>query len=203
MMSINDEKYAMFGDYRLPKRAISALKAAGVIKPFQLDQFTMTDLREIPGVGAEARKVIKRVRKSREEEDELDELDLGDYSDDDDYSEEEDEPLSITMTLTENDPALGPHRLDRKHFEWLDNVLKLQMVIDGRPVQTIEQLFVMFWKAHYNNDPTRGGTRGVVQPGAGPAGGGQVISGSTVGPAENSYVPIISAVPGARTVSNG
>lgn len=201
-MSTHDEKYAMFGEYRLPKRAISALKSTGVLKPFQLDNFTMTELREIPGFGQEARKEVARVRKCQKEEDELDELDLGDY-DDDDYSEELSKPLSITMTLKQGDPALGPHRLDRKHFEWMDNVLAQGIDVNGQLVTTPEQLFVVFWKAHFNNDPTRGGTRGITQPGGGPAGGGQQIGGSTVGAAVQSFTPIISALPGARTVNNG
>lgn len=57
-------KKAKFGPYVFPSRAMNALKAVGIKRPESLNEFTMTQLRAIPGFGDESMKQVAKFRRT-------------------------------------------------------------------------------------------------------------------------------------------
>lgn len=140
-----------YGPYRITERAVNALTAYGVENPEDLDNFTLTELRAIPGFGSLA---VKAVRVYRDFLKSVDDQMI-------DLSEPEPEPevlpqINICLQVTET----GPFR--RRHYEWVQNVLKnFSDPGTGNPMETESDFMAFIIRLMYSKDSSKGGTVGV------------------------------------------
>lgn len=140
-----------FGPYRFSQRAVNALEKYGVEDPDDLNNFTMTELRAIPGFGNESMIVVRAWRAfNKSQEGEID-LSL-------DKPEEPPPPPQINICLQVT--KTGSFRL--RHYEWVQNMIKnFQDPGNGIVIETESDFIAYLISVFYGADPTKGGTRGV------------------------------------------
>ena len=144
-----------YGPYQLAQKSITVLEAYGMQGPEDLENFKLTDLRKIPGFGAEA---CKEVRKHRDFEKFRNGGKTGiDLS----IEEEKPEPvelpqINVCLQVTKS----GPFRL--RHYEWVHNVIKnFSDPGTGITLSDESDLMTLLIVKMYAADPSKGGTRGV------------------------------------------
>lgn len=169
---VEGANFIYYGPYQLPQRAVKALEDFGVLNPSDLDTFTMTELRKIPGFGTESCKVVREWRDYQKHREVID-LSM---------PESEPEPeallqLNICLEVTKS----GPFR--RRHYEWIYNMLaNFTDTSSGNPLKDESDFIAYLIRTFYGADATKGGTRGVATK------KGDVVSGAPL----DDYRPRVS-----------
>ena len=140
-----------YGPYLLSQRAVTALEKFGVEEPDDLDNFTMTELRAIPGFGDKACAAVRKYRDFLKFKDGTPVIDLS--------MKEPKKPLpqiNLCLQVTKS----GPFRL--RHYEWVQNMLlNFTDPSSGNPLKTESDFMAYLITIFYKADPTKGGTRGI------------------------------------------
>ena len=170
-----------FGPYKLPQKCVTALEAYGIQDPDDIANFTMTDIRAIPGFGPVGCQAVRKYR-------DFESFQSGKHGGGIDLEMPEPVPepeppkqINICLTVSKS----GPFRL--RHYEWCQNVIaNLHDASMGASLENESDLMAFIIRKMYAADPTKGGTVGVPTGGATRDAAGNPVANATFIPQLNA-----------------